>query len=445
MALINNRYNAIIDGTVKPWEVEKSWQDGKILPERGMARYGVIFAVLWLLLVAGLATTFVVRFDDPLLGVFSLLFVGPGVFLLVRFVPQTLRERRYSGVYLQPSRIPSSPGERFEAVLYTGADQAESVAPVALEVRLTCNRLVQRSTTGENTGPRYARHIIREETFPITATVGAGPEGPVLTGRISVDLPGNLPETSRLPGKQEMYDWRMDVTSPADLQDFHYEFRLPVYDTRSALERADEALGAAGLADPQATPEGPVPKEDLAALAAYRSSVRDTRRDADRRTVLKRFFRILQPHTTIQRQGDIAFSFVHVRGDRPVRLMRRAGAVLLFGAAVVIAGPVTPVLLLAVLVLLFMAKGARPVAIAVHADSMGLQVDIADGRKKKSRRYQWDEVGMIADTKFSVFYYDVMVSRPKRRRATLGARLPSQQDARGIAAAIAAVRDRYGR
>lgn len=446
---ITNKYSAIMKGTAEPWDVEKRWKDGKILPNRSMSGFAVIFAVFWLVLVAGLAGTFVVSFDDPLIGLFSLSLVAPGIFLLAKFFPRMLRERHYRGVHLKTSTIPIPLGQRFEAVLYTGADASQFPAEkVNLEIRLTCNKLIERSTRGDRTGPRFTRHIIWEKNVPVVASFGASETGSVVTASITADVPDSLPETSRLPGEREKYDWRLEAKSQEGLPGFQHEFQLPVYDTRSALDRADAALG---LHSTHSTPPGdetleaPVPKGDMEALNTYINTVWEARCTADRRPNLQRLFRSLVPYTIVHRQSDVAMSFVHVRGDMPVRHIRRGMAVLLLIAAIALAGPATPLFLVASLVLHFMAKAARPVAVALYADSTGLQVDSVDRRKRRSDQYDWNDIGMIAETVFSSFYHDIMVPRPKRRVPTLGLRLPSKREAQGIAAGITAVRDRYRR
>ncbi|MFW6312758.1 MAG: hypothetical protein ACOC2N_02620 [Spirochaetota bacterium] len=430
---------AVMDGSAEPWEVERRWQNGKILPGRSGALFGVVFGVGWLVLILGMVLMFVIGTDDPVIGLFGLFFLGPGIFMLARFVPRMVRERRYADVHLKPSGIPVDPGDRFQAVLYTGADASEHrVSEVRFDVRLTCNKLVERSSTSESSGRQYVRHVLWETTFAMPASVGLSEYGSVLTGQIDVDLPANQPETTRLPREREKIDWRLDVKAGEALPGFQYEFQLPVYDTRAALERADQALGSEPL-----SAESSVPPADREALRAYGDTVWDARLALDGRSVLRRLIRGLQPHTHLTRDGDAALSCVHVRGDRPVRRLRRGLALLFTVIAFVVAGPLTPALLLGALVLMFMGKAARPVTLSVHADSEGLQVDSVDRRKERSDRYAWSDIGTIADTAFSNNYRDIMVPRPHRRTATLGFRIPSRREAEGIAAAIAAVRDRY--
>ncbi|MFW5693833.1 MAG: hypothetical protein ACOCYB_01595 [Alkalispirochaeta sp.] len=432
------RYRALIDGTSEPWEVERRWRDGMIRPRRSGALFGVVFGIGWLALTSGLVSAFLVAFDDPILGLFALVFVGPGIFMLVRFVPRLLHERRYRNVHLKPARIPVQPGERFEAVLFTGAEPStQATTGTHFDVRLTCNRLVEQSTTDNNGGRRYIRKIIWERKESVPASIGAFESTSVLTGHVAFDLPGDMPETTRLPTEREKIDWRLEVEG-SGLPGFEYSFLLPVYDTRSARVRADEALSSHS-ANP------PVPKGDSDALRAYWDSVWESRLARDGRPLLKRLGRTVTPHTHFTRHEDVAFSCIHVRGDRPARRLRRALSLGLVVLAIALAGFATGGLLLGALVLAIMARSARPVVISVHAESDGFQLDSVDGWKRRSRRYSWDQIGMIDDVAFSNRSRDIMVRRPKRLSSNLGLRIASNQEAEGIAAAIAAVRDRYRR
>lgn len=381
---------------------------------------------------------------DLFMALFAIPFAGPGVFMLVRFVPRLIHQRRYGEVYLKPSQIPLSPADRFEAVLHTGADTSRfSPSNIQFDLRLTCNQFTERSTASGRTGPRFVRRVLWEQRGTLFAATGASRSGSVIIARISVDLAADQPATSPLPGR-EFFDWRLEVTAPAGLPRFRYEFRLPVYDTRTAREKADEALGpaprTAGMGDSRAIT--PVPKADLPALREYGRAVQESRHAEDPRPIGGRLIRSLKPHTYLARHDGQSskLNLVHVRGDRQVRNLRRFLALFLVAGAVILSAPMTPVLLLGALLLHFMGKAARPVMIAVHADAEGLQVDTVDGRKERSHHYDWSEIGRITDTQFSVFYSDIMVPRPKRTVATLGVRLPSKREAQGIAAAIAAVK-----
>lgn len=447
MSISVRNYRAVLEGRKEPWEVERLWQNGTISPSRSGALFGAIFGILWLALVSGLVAAFVVAFDDPILALFALVFVAPGVYMLFRFVPRVLHERQYRGVHLKPSRIPVQPGERIEAVLYSGADaQRHATADVQFDVRLTCNKLIERSGTSDH-GRRYTRKILWEQNLSVAASVGASmggaQSGSVLTAHIADDLPSEMPETTRNPTERDKIDWRLEVDGRPGLPGFQVSFMLPIYDTRSARERADESLGAVSAVDHTASLDAPVPKGDLGALGSYRDSVWESRIEKDERLLVKRLTRATEPHTHLTRHEDLALSCIHVRGDRPARWLRRGVALLLIVLVFAVPGLPTIALFLGAVVLAIMAKAARPVAIAVHADSEGVQVDSVDGRKRRSSQYSWDQIGMVTDVAFSNRYRDIMLPRPNRGRNTLGVRISSKQYAEGLASAIAAVRNRY--
>ncbi|MFO8043221.1 MAG: hypothetical protein R6U25_08475 [Alkalispirochaeta sp.] len=460
MSAVSRKYTALMDGSAEPWELERVWHNGTIAPSRSGALFGAIFGVVWLVLVTGLVITFVVTFDDPILGLFAVVFIGPGIYMLVRFVPRLFHERWYRGVHLKPATVPVQPGERFQAVLYSGADgERYAAGNVQFDVRLTCNKMIERSTTNDR-GRRYTRKILWEDSVPVAASMGSDGSRSVLTAHIAQDLPADMPETTRRPTERNKIDWRLEVDGRPGLPGFQYSFKLPVYDTRSARERADEALssvtaqpntGSSDTGSSVGSVDAPVAQGDLDGLRSYRDSVWDTRREQDPRPLLTRLGRATEPATYLARDEDRALSCIHVRGDRPARRLRRGLALLLIVLVIAIPPLPTTALLLGALVLAIMAKAARPVAIAVHADSDGLHIDSVDGFRRRSGDYGWEQIGMITDVAFTNRYRDILVPRPKRGRnggrgpggKALGMRISSNQYAEGLAAAIAAVRNRY--
>ncbi len=462
MSVASRNYKALMEGSAEPWELERVWHNGTIAPSRSGALFGAIFGVIWLVLVSGLVITFVTMFGDPILGLFAVVFMGPGIYMLVRFVPRLFHERRYRSVHLKPATVPVQPGERFQAVLYSGADgERHAAGNVQFDVRVTCNKMIERSSTNDR-GLRYTRKILWEDRVSVAASLGSAGSRSVLTAHVAHELPADMPETTRLPTERNKIDWRLEVDGRPGLPGFQYSFKLPVYDTRSARERADEALssvttqpdtGSPNPASSEGSVDAPVAKGDLDGLRSYRDSVWDTRREQDPRPLLKRVSRATEPATSLARDEDRTLSCIHVRGDRPVRRLRRGFAVLLIVLVIAIPPLPTTALLLGALILAIMAKAARPVAIAVHADSDGLQIDAVDGFRRRSGHYAWDQIGMISDVAFTNRYRDILVPRPRRGdegrrgpgRKVLGMRISSNQYAEGLAAAIAAVRNHYRR
>ncbi len=444
------KYRAITDGTSKAWETDASWHDGRITPIRRYALVGVVFGILWIVAVGAFAATVVIGAEEPV-GLVTLLFLGPGIYILIRSLRRFLVEKKYPHVHLKPSRIPVAPGDRLECVLYSGADPARfSASDVTFSIRVTANKWVEQSTASDRSGPRKRRYVLWEKTITVASVSGVSEFGSALVARFGMDLPGEQEPTSRLPGSVS-YDWRMEVDAREDLPGYTYEFTLPVFDTRSAGERADDALGtvtpldnvSAGRGEVPPAPDSPVARGDLEGLRAYLQEMHDQRHELDGRAIVHRLFRGLVPHTTLQRNGDAAVSVVHVKGDPSVRTVRRLLALTAFLLAFFLAGPPTLLFLIVWLVLVFMGRAAKPAAIAVHGDQSGLQIDEIRGKKTRSERYEWSSIGMITDTKFSMFYEDIMLPRPGRATATLGVRIPSKREAEGIAAAIESVKDRY--
>ncbi|TVQ28140.1 MAG: hypothetical protein EA383_01265, partial [Spirochaetaceae bacterium] len=450
------KYRAIVDGTSQPWEIDPAWQDGRITPVRRHALAGVLFGILWIVAVAAFAAS-VVFGAEELIGLVTLLFLGPGIYILIRSSRRLRVEKKHPHIHLKPAKIPVAPGDRFECVLYSGADPARfSASQVVFNVRVTANKWVEQSTASDRSGPRKRRYVMWERNIAVSAVSGVSEFGSTLVGRFGIDLPEEQEPTSRLPGSVT-YDWRMEIDASESLPGYKYEFTLPVFDTRSSMQRADDALGTVteydavldgdngsdnGQGTPRA-PDSPVARGDLEGLRAYIQEVHDQRQELDARPTVKRLFRGLVPLTSLQRNGDMAVSVVHVKGDPSVRTVRRLLAFAAFLLAFFLAGPPTLLFLIVSLVLVFMGRAAKPAAIAVHGDQSGLQIDEIRGKKTRSDTYEWSSIGMIADTKFSMFYEDIMLPRPGRATATLGVRIPSKREAEGIAAAIESVKDRY--
>lgn len=451
MAFWIKKYRAIMDGSAQPWEVERTWQNGRITPISSSPIVGVIFGLIWLAAVGAMVSVVVIGTEEPL-GYFAAVMVGPGIYILVRSLRRLLNERKYRNVHLRPSGIPVAPGARFEATVYSGADAAQHrVSDVQFQIRITANKWVERSTTSDRSGPRKRRYVVWETTIPVAAASGTTEAGSALIGRFGVDLPDGLEETSRLPASVT-YDWRLEVDATDSLPGFRYEFRLPVFDTRTALEKADTALGTvteadlsadAGDVSPATGLNAPVEKADLDGLRAYQNSIQDERLSLDGRSAVQRLFLALKPHTHLDRSADQAVSVIHVKGDPTVRQIRRISSAVCLVLMFFIPGAPTLLFFVAAVILFGMGKAAQPAALALHADESGLQIDEVRGRKARSSQYPWSSVGMISDTRFSSFYYDVFIPRPKIRVPTIGARIPSQREAEGIAAAISSVKDRY--
>lgn len=355
-------------------------------------------------------------------------------------------------MHLQPSSMPVAPGDPLECVLHSGADAARfSASDVTFNVRVSANKWVLRSSNSDRRGPRKQRYVLWETRIPVAAVSGVSGTGSGLIGRFAVDLPGEYEETSRLPGTVT-YDWRLDVNADGSLPGYQYEFRLPVFDTRTALERANDALGTETESapddrnddDPAIEPAMvPVQKGDLEGLRAYRGAVHADRLSSDGRGTAGRLLRGLAPHTIIVRSGDEAAVLLHVKGDHVIRRIRRLLAACLVLSPFFVPGMPVPLVLFGGGVFFAMGRAAKPAAIAVHADRTGVQIDEARGRKDRSRHYSWHEVGMISHTRHSSVYFDVMIRRPDKRTPTIGARIPSRRKAEGAAAAIASVKDRY--
>ncbi len=390
--------------------------------------------------------------DAGILSLAPILFMGPGLYVLFRSLRRLRVERSYPTVHLKPSKIPVAPGERFECVLHSGADPARfSASNVTFNVRITANKWVVRSSAGDR-GPRKVRSVVWEKSTPVVAASGTSELGSSLIGRFSFDLPEELEETSRVQAVIT-YDWRLEVDATDSLPGFHYEFELPVFDTRTALEKADHALGTATNTEPatdveESTPatafRPPVGKGDLDGLKAYQDDVFEERCARDSRPTSQRIFRAMEPYTHIERLGDRAVSVVHVKGDRAVRRIRRVAS----GAAVLlmffVPGDFRLLFFFAALLLLAMGASAKPNAIAMHADDTGLHIDTVRGRKKGSRHHVWSSVGMIHVHRYSSSdVHDIVVGLTKDGTRSIGARFSSKGEAEGIAAAIAAVKERH--
>lgn len=440
-----------MDGSAQPWEVESDWENGRIRPIRRHALAGIVFGLLWIAAVGAFVASVVAGAGEPL-GLLTLTFLVPGIYILFRSIRRFLFEKKYPGIHLKPADIPVAPGNRFDCVLYSGADpQRTSASGVTFNVRITANKWVERSTGSNRSGPRKVRTVMWERTLPVAAVSGTSEIGSALIGRFGVDLPEELEETSRLPASVT-YDWRLEVDAKDSLPGFRYEFRLPVFDTRTALEKADHALGTVTDTEydvnagepPEATElQLPVEKGDLESLRAYQESVLEDRISRDGRSAIRRLFLALKPHTHLERLTDRAVAVIHVKGDRTIRTVRRLSAAGCLVLAIVLPGPATLLFFAAAVILLAMGKAARPAVIALYADESGLQIDEVRGKKERSSHYPWSSVGMITETQFSSFYSDIYIARPQSRVPAIGARIPTRREAEGIAAAIASVKERF--
>ena len=344
---------------------------------------------------------------DTTTQVLMVLVPALGLFSLIPFGGIITSKLAYGSATLILDTKPASPGERFRGTILTNMNAPiRDAIPEGFTVRVSCNRRRNQSTSSRGSGT--TRQILWQQELHLESETHESRDGGELTIPISVDLPSGMPTTS-LPGMTgETISWRVEVRGTSRRPKFRADFEIPVYDTRSAADREQQAFEVLNSGEQTKLPahdvaaaieargeidalvatefDGTFPLRDLVATA------NQARTEADPRSVITRLHKARRPLDTITRNAEGSVVLIHVRGDRAVRRARRVIGV---GALVMMFVAFHRLFFLLMVSAFLMARSARPFAVRVSATPDALDVETVRGRRTTRRQYGWDQIGAV--------------------------------------------------
>jgi hypothetical protein len=251
----------------EPWRYDAQWADGKAR-HRGHKEASVVYfmALVWNAIWWPAALVVLTTDDNPT-RFFILLPAGMGVIGQL-WAFRSLRERRTFGeTVFTMETFPGTVGGRLSGVVQTHITPAMAQG-VSFTATLRCVHRIFR--LGGQSSYYESRLLWQTSTaVPLRVTSGAGGETVAL--RIDLQIPTDLQSTT-LENPRNCIVWFLDIAGDTSGTPFAAEMEVPVYDLRSAEERATVAPKPQQLdAEVQATAAAP----DRSIRAAFDPPITD--------------------------------------------------------------------------------------------------------------------------------------------------------------------------
>lgn len=238
----------------EPWLLREEWAERRISSRTGASAAMLwVFGLVWCAISAPLAWKLpeeVTRQGNPLIWLF-LAFPLVGIGLLVWALRSTLRWRRFGSSVLELKTLPGVIGGRLEATLQLSAHLD---APEGMELALEC---IHKRTTGSGKNRSTHEHILwqREHTVPRDA-FGLGMTGTAVP--VEFTVPYGCRATCGSDTDDEIL-WRVAAKAEVAGVDYYARFEVPVFETEESSEEVtgDEQvpeLAVTSLARGEAVP-----------------------------------------------------------------------------------------------------------------------------------------------------------------------------------------------
>ncbi len=229
----------------EPWMWREDWARGEV--EAGsttMPAFWLLALFLWLVLTAPLflfAAEYLLQGD-----LMSALPAAPYIIIDLVVVYLTLRSfgraRRYGMATLTLAQTPALRGAPLGITLRT---EGELPHHDDLDVTVRCER-IRTVKRGKNSSTTRDEEWSTQLSIPATEIARRGNASEVA---FAIDLPSHTPDTSNEDSKNRV-EWKLKAVCKTSGYDFHAEFELPVYGSRTIDEPAASMEAATVQAEP---------------------------------------------------------------------------------------------------------------------------------------------------------------------------------------------------
>ena len=223
-----------------PWLWKKGWAEGNI---KCMSTAGIwvigIFALIWNLVSAPILLVAKDQVFDPnhKEGLFALIFPAVGVILIIVWLVQVARHRKFGDSWFKMASLPGVIGGKLAGVVHISKHVDP---PAGFKLSLTCIKSV---TTGSGKSQSTHKHVVHQEEMAIAHELLASDylqtAIPILFG-----IPYNTPESGNQGPRVNVY-WVLTVTASLPGADYNARFDVPVFKT--AESAPDFKLDASAL------------------------------------------------------------------------------------------------------------------------------------------------------------------------------------------------------
>lgn len=223
----------------EPWLWRKDWAAGRIPSQTHSNMIGAwVFAVLWNLVSAPLASIIPQQAAKNPAVFLGLLFPVAGVLLLIRAIRQTLAYAEFGKTYFEMAGVPGVIGRGLKGMIQARFPHSPDHG---IHLRLSC---VQRVTTGSGNSSSTSEHILwRDEADLTSAQIYPGPAGTTIP--VEFRIPWDAQASEKRSPRDETL-WLLEALADVPGVDYHDIFEVPVFRTQQTPAQPDSEAEPSG-------------------------------------------------------------------------------------------------------------------------------------------------------------------------------------------------------